>query len=79
MKVAAGAEQEEHTLMNSDLELVFTRCIEMVAESIPGAVLTTYATLTIMQSGGGWTYRAIGSIVVSALTTGFGAATISFE
>jgi hypothetical protein len=78
MHVANNAEQSEYAMMNPETELVYTRCAEMCFESVPGSILTTYATLQSMK-GGGVNKRAVGSIVVSALTTGFGAATISFE
>ena len=79
MHVANGAEQRAYASMAPDLELTFTRCVEMCFESVPGSVLTTFATLQGRRNGSGWNKLAIGSIVVSALTTGFGAATIGFE
>jgi hypothetical protein len=79
MRVANGAERSEHAAMNPETELVYARCLEMCFESVPGSILTTYATLQSMKGGGSMNKRAVGSIVVSALTTGFGAATISFE
>jgi hypothetical protein len=79
MNVANGAEMSEHAAISPDMELTLTRCIEMCFESVPGSVLTTYATLQSMKDGGNMSKQAVASIVVSALTTGFGAATISFE
>ena len=36
-RVADGNEQTEHATINPDMELVCTRCFELVCESIPGA------------------------------------------
>jgi hypothetical protein len=79
MKVATGAEQGEHATLTSEVELTFTRGIEMAMEAAPGSVLQTYSLLQGMKGGGGYSRVALGSIIVSALTTGFCAATISFE
>jgi hypothetical protein len=79
MNVANGAKKSSHASFDPSTELVYTRCIEMCFESVPGSVLTTYATIRELAASNILTKRAVGSIVVSALTTGFGAATISFE
>jgi hypothetical protein len=79
MRVANGSEQREGAAMNAETGLVFTRCQEMCFEAVPGSILQTYACLQAMKGGGSASKAALGSIVVSALTTGFGAATISFE
>jgi hypothetical protein len=42
-------------------------------------VLQLIVFLKVMKRGGGVSKAALGSIIVSALTTGFSAATISFE
>jgi hypothetical protein len=103
MRVANGSEKSEHAPMEPEMELTFTRSIEMVLESIPGecarrgvagsgvgcqrmeeltrvlsgCVLQLYVLLPTLKTGG-FSKRAFGSIIVSALTTGFSAATISF-
>jgi hypothetical protein len=51
----------------------------MCFESCPGSVLQTHSLLLAMKSNGGFSKLALLSIIVSALTTGFSAATISFE
>jgi hypothetical protein len=79
MRVANGTDQSEHAALNPELELTATRCLEMCCESCPGSVLQMYAVFRNATNGGGWSKLAVASIVVSALTTGFGAATISFE
>jgi hypothetical protein len=79
MRVANGADRSEHAAMDPEIELVFVRCIEMVFESVPGSVLQISTLLRSMKGNGGFSKVALGSIIVSALTTGFSAATISFE
>ena len=71
MRVANGANQSEHAAMNPEIELVFVRCIEMVFESVPGTVLQTSTLLRSMKGNEGFSKVALGSIIVSALTTGF--------
>ncbi|GMI19234.1 hypothetical protein TeGR_g13668, partial [Tetraparma gracilis] len=79
MRVANGADQSEHAAMHPEMELVFTRCTEMVFESVPGTVLQISTCLQSMKGDDGFSKVALGSIIVSALTTGFSAATISFD
>ena len=73
--VISGKAMDEHGLLDAKLELVFCKAIEMAAESIPGCLLQLYANL---QSGDR-SRRAIASVAISALTTGFSSASISFE
>jgi len=54
---------------------VLTKGIEMVCESIPGCCLQMFA----LMKAGTVSQAAIGSVVVSALTTGFSSASIAFE
>jgi len=54
----------------------FNKGIELATESIPGCVLQMYVWLTNPAESG--TY-ALASIAISALTTGFASATISFD
>jgi hypothetical protein len=79
VNVVSHSEQSVHAPLKPEIEMTITRGIEMCFESIPGSIVTTYATLKSMRGGGGVSIRALVSIVVSALTTGFGAATISYE
>jgi hypothetical protein len=79
MKVANNSEQPAHANMSPESELTFTKCTEMCFESVPGSILTTYATLQSVKNGDGLNKLAVCSVVMSALTTGFSAATISFE
>jgi hypothetical protein len=78
-RVANGGEQSEHAVMNAETELTFTRGFEMAMEAVPGSVLQAYACFKAMKRGDRVTKTAVTSICISALTTGFGAATISFE
>jgi hypothetical protein len=66
--------------MDPDLELASCRAFEMCFESVPGSIVQCRALLQTMEADdGAFSKAALGSIVVSALTTGFSAATISFE
>ena len=63
---------EEHHVFDAKSELVFTKCVEMVCESIPGCLLQLYVILKV----GNTSKRAVTSVVVSALTAGYSGATI---
>jgi hypothetical protein len=76
MRVANGGGRDEHAKLDHDMVLTCTRGLEMALESIPGSLLQVHALLKSDDRGN---KAALGSIVVSALTTGFSAATISFE
>ena len=73
--VVSGKEEDVHSVVDAKIELVVCKAIEMVCESIPGTILQLYAIL----KSGERSRRAIVSIAVSALTTGFGSATMSFD
>jgi hypothetical protein len=79
MRVANGAQQAEHATIDPDMELTCTRGLEMAFESCPGTVVQVYALIRLMRDGKATSKAALGSIIVSALTTGFSAATISYE
>jgi len=74
-RVCSGQEMEVHHAFDAQTELVITKCIEMVCESIPGCCLQMFA----LMKAGTVSQAAIGSVVVSALTTGFSSASIAFE
>ncbi|GMI27225.1 hypothetical protein TeGR_g1033, partial [Tetraparma gracilis] len=79
-RVAGGNEKGEHAAVDPDLELTYTRCMELFCESIPGTLLQLAALLKGMRENDGkYSKAALASIVVSACTTGFTAATISFD
>jgi len=74
-RVCAGQEMEEHHIIDAKTELVCTKCVEMLAESIPGSLLQLYVLLKVKDVS----RSAVGSVIVSAMTTGFSSASISFE
>ncbi|GMI29072.1 hypothetical protein TeGR_g11360 [Tetraparma gracilis] len=77
MRVVKNAEMHEHHLMDAKLELVFNKGVEMFCESIPGCILQV--TALIQGGSGGKMGTKVLSIVVSALTTGMGSASISYD
>jgi hypothetical protein len=77
MRVANGTEQNQSAFVNPEMELVIARSMEMVFESCPGSVLQTYSLMKSLRSDK-FSSAALASIIVSALTTGFGAAVMSF-
>jgi len=73
--VCSGKEMDENQAFDAKIELMLTRCVEIVCESIPGCIIQLHA---ILQSGDR-SQRAIASVAISALTTGFSSASISFD
>jgi len=73
--VASGKVQEEHQSVDAKVELTLARVVEMFSESIPGCLLQCYAIL----KSGKYSRSTLGSVIVSALTTGFISATLSFD
>ena len=59
-------------------EMFFTKAVELATESIPGCVLQVYVILTV-EEGQTLGNGALLSIVISALTTGYASAMISFD
>jgi len=74
-RVCAGQEMEEHHAIDAKVELIATKGIEMACESIPGAILQLYVLLKVKNVS----RATVGSVIVSATTTGFSSASISFE
>ena len=70
--VCSGKKMEEHHVFDAKTELVGTKCAEMICESIPGCLLQLYVILKV----GDTSWRAVTSVVVSALTTGFASGTL---
>ena len=73
--VCSGKKMEEHHVFDAKTELAFTKCVEMVCESIPGCLLQMYVVLKV----GDTSTKAVTSVVISALTTGFASGTISYD
>jgi hypothetical protein len=77
VRVAKGGDTSE--AIDDEFALTGTRCFEMVFEAVPGSVLQISALLQDFRDTGIYSRVALGSISMSALTTGFAAATISFD
>jgi len=75
-KVVSGQEMEEHHAVDAKSELVASKGTEMVCESIPGAILQLYV---LLKKSDTVSPETVGSVIVSAMTTGFSSASISFE
>jgi len=74
-RCCAGQEMEGHQAFDAKTELMATKCVEMACESIPGSLLQLYVLLKV----GNVSRATVGSVLVSAITTGFSSASISFE
>ena len=76
-RVASGSKMQPGNLFDPLTEMTYTKCIEMFAESIPGVLIQLSAIATtdkVSSSTIIWT-----SLAASALTTGYTAATISYN
>jgi len=73
-RVCSGKAMEEHHVFDAKTELVFSKSIEMVAESIPGCAIQAYV---LLKQSDTISVATVGSLLVSAMTTGFSSATIS--
>jgi len=79
MRVASGVEKNEHNVIDPETELAATGGVELVCESIPGAILQLTAAMRVRQGGGIVSNIAVGSIILSVLTTGYKSTCISFD
>ena len=75
-KVCSGQEMDDHHSLDAKVELVASKGIEMACESIPGGLLQLYVLLKQRET---MSLATVGSVIVSAMTTGFSSASISFE
>jgi hypothetical protein len=75
-RVATGAKQEVGAAADPMTEMTFMKCIEMFAEAIPGVIIQLMA---IVASDKDVPTSAWLSVAVSAITTGFASATISYD
>ena len=66
---------EEHHMMDAKSELMATKMAEMICESIPGCLLQMFVILKV----GDKSAKAVTSLVVSALTTGYNSGTLSYD
>jgi hypothetical protein len=78
-QVAKGAEQSVGAVFDPATELAFTKGVEMIAESIPGCVLQFYVLLTTLKGEDGASTSSITSLLISALSTGYSSATITWD
>jgi hypothetical protein len=75
-RVATGAKQEVGTAMEPMLEMTCMKAAEMFAEAIPGVIIQLMAIATSDKDVGTSAWL---SVAVSAITTGFASATISYD
>jgi hypothetical protein len=75
-RVAKGAKQEAGTPFDPMLEMSFMKGVEMFAEAIPGVIIQLMAIATSDKDVGNSAWL---SLAVSAITTGFASATISYD
>jgi hypothetical protein len=75
-RVATGAKQEVGTSFDPIIEMSYMKGIEMFAEAIPGVIIQLMAIATSDNKVGTSAWL---SLAVSAITTGFASATISYD
>jgi hypothetical protein len=75
-RVATGAKQEVGAATDPMFEMTWMKCIEMFAEAIPGVIIQLMAIATSGKDVGTSAWL---SVAVSAITTGFASATISYD
>ena len=75
-RVVSGAKMQEGQVIEPLMELTLMRALEMFAEAIPGVIIQLSA---ILSSDGKLSIAAIVSLIASALTTGFGSASLSYD
>jgi hypothetical protein len=75
-RVATGAKQEVGATMDPMLEMTTMKMAEMFAEAIPGVIIQLMAIATSDKDVGTSAWL---SVAVSAITTGFVSATISYD
>jgi hypothetical protein len=75
-RVATGAKQEVGVAVDPMFELTWMKTIEMFAEAIPGVIIQLMAIASSDKDVGTSAWL---SVAVSAITTGFASATISYD
>jgi hypothetical protein len=75
-RVATGAKQEVGTALNAMYELTGMKVVEMFAEAIPGVIIQLMAITSSDKNVGTSAWL---SVAVSAITTGFASATVSYD
>ena len=74
-RVASDTEEEEGSLVDPKLEMMFTKGGELLCEAIPGTLIQMYAYL----QGGDRSNAAAFSLIVSVFTAAFTSAGVSFD
>jgi hypothetical protein len=75
-RVATGSKQEVGALLDAMSEMTTMKLVEMFAEAIPGVIIQLMAIVKSDKSVGTSAWL---SVAVSAITTGFASATISYD
>jgi hypothetical protein len=75
-RVATGVKQEVGTALDPMFEMSLMKCVEMFSEAIPGVIIQLMAIVTSDKGVGTSAWL---SVAVSAITTGFASATISYD
>jgi hypothetical protein len=75
-RVATGAKQEVGAVVDPMFEMTVMKVFEMFAEAIPGVIIQLMAIATSDKEVGTSAWL---SVAVSAITTGFASATISYD
>mmetsp|Transcript_23176 Transcript_23176/g.43548 ORF Transcript_23176/g.43548 Transcript_23176/m.43548 type:complete len:1049 (-) Transcript_23176:44-3190(-) len=78
-RVAIGAKKEKGSVFPPMLELSFGKGIELFSESIPGIIIQLSAILSSLSSNVSVSGLSLLSLGISALTTGFVSAQISYD
>ena len=78
-RVATGQDQNEYQVFNPKDELLYSKGTELMFEAIPGCVVQVQAYLLAMDSEEGASQQALVSLAISALSTGFTAASITLD
>ena len=76
-RVATSKKKEHGQILDPISEMNFLKMIEIFSESIPGAIIQLSAILS--DDSGHISNAAIVSLAISALTTGFTSATVSYD
>ena len=74
-RVASGARMKDRQLIDPKMEQTAGKCAEMFSEAIPGAIIQ----LSAIMSRGSVSSAAGTSLIISALTTGFTSASLSYD
>jgi len=78
-RVATGQDQNEYQVFTPKMELLSSKAAELMFEAIPGCVVQVQAYLLAMDSEEGASQQALVSLAISALSTGFAAASITLD